>query len=78
MLELEGRLTELLSCVVLCSIMYLHSFLNSLADLWILSQRANFAVLRLIFVYPVCMCFVFIIVYYILCYCDMVGWTWWD
>jgi len=34
-LDLEERLTELISYVVLCSVTYLHNFLNSLTGLWI-------------------------------------------
>jgi len=73
-LELEGRLTELLSYVVLCSIVvvqFLEQFNKSLD--WALSQWAHFTVLRFIlfgywYVY---------FVYNILYYCNIVRWTWW-
>jgi len=74
-LELEGRLTELLSYVVLCTVVAQFSEQLTMSLDSVLSHWAYFTVLRFILVY---VSFVFIIVCYMLYYFNMVRWTWLD
>jgi len=68
-----GRLTKLLSYVVLCSIMLLHNFLNSLVGLWV-----GFCLTRPISLCLVHFCVCALCFSYMLYYCNMVRWTWWN